>query len=101
MTLIILTVLVITLLIAVLVNYLFMAGMFLNRIADNLGDCLQSIKSIRHQSEAIRPGIVRLNHIGKELIGALPLLYECAERLVDAKPALPTAIPSGVGYLDV
>lgn len=101
MTLIILTVVIIGLLITALVNYLFITGMLLNRISDNLGDCLQSVKNIRYQAEAIRPGVVRLNHVGKELTGALPLLYGSAERLIDTKAAAPVATLSGVGYLDV
>lgn len=101
MTLIVLTVIVITLLITVLVNYLFMIGMLLNRIADNLGDSLQSVKNIRDQAEVIGPGIVRLNHVGKELLGALPLLYGGVERFIDAQSAPVAVTPSGLGYLDV
>lgn len=101
MTLIILTVIVIALLIIVLANYLFIIGMLLSRISENLSDCSQSVKNIRHQAEEIGPGVVRLNNIGKELAGALPLLYGGAERLIDAKPTPPVAILSGVGYLDV
>ena len=100
MTLIVLTVIVIALFIAVLANYLFMIGMLLNRIADNLGDCLQGVKNIRYQAEVVGPGVLRLNHIGKELVGALPLLYGGAERLIDAKSAPVAATPSGRGYLD-
>ncbi|MGH3937690.1 MAG: hypothetical protein ACRDTG_03500 [Pseudonocardiaceae bacterium] len=101
MTLVALTVIVIVLLVAVLTNYLFLVGMLLNRIAENLGDCLQSVKNIRDQAELIGPGVISLNHIGKELVGALPLLYGSAERLIDAKPAPVAATPSGLGYLDV
>ncbi|MGH3913511.1 MAG: hypothetical protein ACRDTC_08885 [Pseudonocardiaceae bacterium] len=68
MTLIILAVVVIALLIAVLANYLFIIGVLLNRVADNLGDCLQSVKNIRYRAEIIGPGVVHLNHIGKELV---------------------------------
>ncbi|MGQ0773870.1 MAG: hypothetical protein ACT4NY_05550 [Pseudonocardiales bacterium] len=101
MTLTILSIIVIALLIVVLANYLFMIGILLNRIADNLGDCLQSVKNIRYQAEVIGPGVVRLNHIGKELVGALPLLYGGAERLIEAKSAPAVAGVSGRGYLDV
>lgn len=100
MTLIILTVVAVALLIAVLANYLYIIGLLLNRVADNLGDCLQSVKNIRYQAEVIGPGVVRLNHIGKELASALPLLYGGAERLVDAK-SVPVAAVSGKGYMDV
>lgn len=101
MTLITLTVIVVALLVAVLANYLFMMGILLNRIADNLGDCLQSVKNIRHQAKIIGPGVVRLNHIGKELVDALPLLFGGAERLIDAKSAPAAVTASGRGYLDV
>lgn len=100
MTLIILTIVVIALLIAVLAIYLFVIGMLLNRIADNLRACRQDVKNIRYQAEVIGSGVVRLNQIGKDLVGALPLLYGGVERLIEAESAPAVVIP-GLGYLDV
>ncbi|MGH4016293.1 MAG: hypothetical protein ACRDSL_20690 [Pseudonocardiaceae bacterium] len=100
MNLIVLSVIVIALLIAVLAIYLFMTGAILNRTADNLDDCLQNVKTIAMQAAAVGPGVVRLNRIGGELVGALPLLYEGAERLA-AKSAPPADAPPGLGYMDV
>jgi hypothetical protein len=95
MVLISLSVVVIALMIAVLAIYLFTIGGLLNRTADNLGDCLQSVKMIHHQAKVIGPGVLHLNRTGKELAGAMPLLYGAAETLV-AQSA-----PPSVGYLDV
>lgn len=99
MTLIILTVVVIALLIAVLAVYFFTIGALLNRIAENLGDCAQSVKNVRYQAEAIGPAVVRINRTGRELVGALPLLHDCAQR-VGAEPAVAGGAPSGLGYMD-
>ncbi len=109
MTLIVLTVVVITLFIAVLAIYLFIIGVLLNRTADNLGDCLQSVRTIAGQAHVIGPGVKRINKTGGELLGALPLLVEGAERVAAAKSAPAAATPeapagttaAGVGYLDV
>jgi hypothetical protein len=53
MTLIILTVVVIASLIAVLAVYLSVIGVLLNRIADNLDDCLGNVNIIMVQAEVI------------------------------------------------
>lgn len=95
MTFVGLSVVIITSLIAVLAIYLFTLGVLLNRIADNLGDCLQNVKKIHYQAKVIGPAVVRLNQTSKELADAMPLLYGGAEALV-AQSAPPT-----VGYLDV
>jgi len=100
MILIVLTVVVIALLTAVLTTYLFMLGVLLNRIADNLEDGLQSMKMVFQKTHVVGPGVTRLNRIGGELIGALPLLCEAAEQLV-AKPPTPVAASPGVGYMDM
>ena len=116
MTLIVSTVVVIALLIAVLAIYLFMIGALLNRIAENLGDCVQSVKNIRYQAEPIGPGLERINGAGGALVGALPLLCEAAASVAVAKsaphadpseahtaPEAPSAVPAaprGLGYLD-
>jgi hypothetical protein len=107
MTLIVLTVVVIALLIATLAIYLFVIGMLLNRIADNLDDSLQNVKTIAKQAEPILPGVGRINQTGGVVVGALPLLVDGAERIAakstapETTPAaIPDAIPAGVGYLD-
>lgn len=123
MTLIVLTVVVIACFIAVLALYLFRIGMVLNRTADNLGDCVQSVRTVAGQAQVVGPGMERLNKIGGDLLGAMPLLLDDAEG-VAAKLAAPTSVhteapapspdvvaaastassplgPSNVGYLDV
>jgi hypothetical protein len=107
MTLIILTVVVITLLIAVLAVFLFAIGVLLNRIADNLGDCLGNVKTIAGQADAILPGVGRINQTGGVVAGALPLLIEGAEAIaatltppMEAPRNGASAVPAGVGYLD-
>ena len=109
MTLIMLTVVVIASLIAVLAVYLSMIGVLLNRIADNLDDCLGNVKTIIRQAEVILPGIGRINQTGGAVAGALPLLVEAAEgattKLVSPqevpRDSVPRAVSAGVGYLDV
>ncbi|MGH3696515.1 MAG: hypothetical protein ACRES5_03465 [Pseudomonas sp.] len=93
MTLIALTIVVIALLIAVLAVYLFMIGTFLGRTATNLGDCLQNVRTIAGQAQAIGPGIKRLNTTGGELVGAMPLLLEDVDA-VTAKLAPTATTPS-------
>jgi hypothetical protein len=108
MTLIFLTVAVIASLIAVLAIYLYMIGVLLNRVADNLDDCLQNVKTISEQAKVILPGVGRINQTGGVVAGALPLLIEAAEgvaaKLAPPKEAprdaVPVAAPAGVGYLD-
>ncbi|MGH3898750.1 MAG: hypothetical protein ACRDTA_10960 [Pseudonocardiaceae bacterium] len=74
----------------------------LNRTADNLGDCVQSIKTIAGHAEMIGPAVEHINRTGKELVSTLPLLYEGAESIgaEPTPPAAPAAPPSGLGYLD-
>ena len=102
MILIVLTVVVIALLIAVLASYLLAIGVLLNRIAGNLGDCLQNVKTIAEQAEVIGPAVERINGTGGVVVGALPLLCDGAERIAagPAPAAAPAAPPSGLGYLD-
>jgi hypothetical protein len=117
MILIVLTVVVVGLLIGVLAIFLFMIGVLLNRIADNLDDCLQNVKKIAVQAEVIIPDVARINQTGGVVAGALPLLVGGAEavtaKLVPPKttpkapeaPKAPlnaasAAVPTGVGYLD-
>jgi hypothetical protein len=113
MILIVLTVVFVGLLIGVLAIFLFMIGVLLNRIADNLDDCLQNVKKIAVQAEVIIPDVARINQTGGVVAGALPLLVGGAEavtaKLVPPKapeaPKTPVnaasaAVPTGVGYLD-
>lgn len=118
MTLIVLTVVVIASVIAALAAYLFSIGMVLGRTAGTLGECLQSLRSIAGDAQAIGPGVTRINQTGGELVGAMPLLLDDADA-VAAKMAPTRAAPAtslsttgaslglldgtpatGVGYLD-
>ena len=97
MTLLVLTVVVVALLIAVLAIFLFAIGVFLNRTADNLDDCLQNVKNIANQAKVIGPAIERINETGGTVVGALPLLCDAAERIGVAKSA-PYVDPSEGSY---
>ncbi|HEY2764833.1 MAG TPA: hypothetical protein VGJ13_12610 [Pseudonocardiaceae bacterium] len=105
MSLVVLSVLVIALMTAVLAIYLFATGALLSRIASHLDDCLQGLKTIGMQASVVGPGVLRLNRIGRDVVGALPLLYGGAERLAGKSPdtASPdtAAVVPTVGYLDV
>jgi hypothetical protein len=92
--LIFLTVACIASLIAVLSIFLFIIGVLLNRIAENLDDCLGNVKKISQQVEVIIPGIERINRTGGVVAGALPVLYGGAERIAakTAPPPVPTPI---------
>lgn len=91
--LIVLTVVLIAVLIAVLAIYLFWVGVLLNRIADNLDDCSESVKEIEVHGRAIIPGLEHINRTGGIVAGALPLLYGHAER-IQAKLAPPPPRPA-------
>jgi len=93
MTLITMSVLVIALLIAVLAIYLFWIGQLLTNIANNLDDCLGSVKTIVEHAKVIVPGVEHINRTGGVVAGALPLLYGGAERIA-AKLAPPTPAPA-------
>lgn len=91
MTLSLLTVVCIASLIAVLSIFLFIIGMLLNRIAENLDDCLGNVKKISQHVEVI-PCIEHVNRTAAVVEGALPLLCGGAERIA-AKVALPVPTP--------
>ena len=93
MTLITLSVLVIGLLIGVLAIYLFWIGSLLSNIANNLDDCLGSVKTIVEHGKVIIPGVEHINRTGGVVAGALPLLYGGAERIA-AKLAPSTPAPA-------
>jgi hypothetical protein len=92
MILVVLTVILIALLIAILAIYLFAIGFLLNRIADNLDDCLVNVKTIVKHAEVIIPAVEHINRTGGVVAGALPLLYGGAERIA-AKLAPPPPVP--------
>ncbi|HXT43683.1 MAG TPA: hypothetical protein VN748_06150 [Pseudonocardiaceae bacterium] len=107
MTLIVMTIAVIASVIAALAAYLLLIGMALGRTAGHLGECLQSVRSIAGDSQAIGPGISRINQAGGELVGAMPLLLDDADAVAmkmtpaAAAPATSSSTTgSGVGLLD-
>ena len=81
-TLVILTVADIVLLIAGLAFYLFWVGTLLTRIAGNLEECADLVRTIVGHAKLIGPGVGHINHTGGVVAGALPLLYGMAEEIV-------------------
>lgn len=90
--LIVLSVTIIVAVVAVLALYLAWVGALLSRIADNLEDCNDSVKTIVGHAQAIVPGVEHINRTGGVVAGALPLLYGHAERI--ATKAEPPPPPS-------
>jgi hypothetical protein len=87
-TLVVLTVIDIVLLIAGLAFYLFWVGTLLTRIAGNLEECAQTVRTIVGHAKLIGPGVGHINQTGGVVAGALPLLYGMAEEIVtDVTPA--------------
>jgi hypothetical protein len=80
--LVVLTVVVIAVLTGGLALYLFWLGTLLNRIADNLEDSADLVRSIDDHAKVIRPGVAHVNEVGGVVAGALPLLYGMAEEVV-------------------
>jgi hypothetical protein len=80
--LVILSVVDIVLLIAGLAFYLFWVGTLLTRIATNLEECAELIRTIVSHAELIGPGVEHINETGGVVAGALPLLYGMAEGIV-------------------
>lgn len=114
-TLVVLSVVVIVLLVAVLAGYLFVVGGQLGRIATNLEACAEVVHRIERDAEVIVPGVESINHTGRVVAGALPLLYGMAEGIVtgatwqspadtERPPARPASgrrrsrLHEGVGY---
>lgn len=93
------SVLVIAALIAVLAMYLFWIGVLLNNIANNLDDCLSSVKTILGHAKLIIPAVEHINRTGGVVAGALPLLYGGAERI--AAKAAPSAPVPANGHTNV
>jgi hypothetical protein len=94
-TLVILTVLEIVLLVAGLAFYLYWAGTLLTRIAGNLEECSELVRTIVGHAKVIGPGVEHINETGGVVAGALPLLYGMAEEIVTdvtPRPEVP-AVP--------
>jgi hypothetical protein len=81
-TLIVLSVVDIVLLIAGLAFYLYVVGGQLQRIATNLEECADIVRTIVGHAKVIEPGVERINRTGGVVAGALPLLYGMAEGIV-------------------
>ncbi|MGO8956258.1 MAG: hypothetical protein ACLQFR_02610 [Streptosporangiaceae bacterium] len=83
-TLVILTVVDVVLLIAGLAFYLYWVGTLLTRIAGNLEECAELVRTIVGHAKLIGPGVGHINETGGVVAGALPLLYWMAEGIVAA-----------------
>jgi hypothetical protein len=81
-TLVILTVVDVVLLVAGLAFYLFWVGTLLARIAGNLEECGEIVRTIVGHATLIGPGVEHINQTGGVVAGALPLLYGMAEEIV-------------------
>ena len=79
---VILSVVDIVLLIAGLAFYLFVVGGQLKRIATNLEECAELVRTIEGHATVIEPGVEHINRTGGVIAGALPLLYGMAEGIV-------------------
>jgi hypothetical protein len=102
-TLVVLTVLEIVVLIAGLAFYLFWVGTLLTRIAGNLEECGDLVRSIVGHAKLIGPGVGHINQTGGVVAGALPLLYGMAEEIVTdvtprpEEPAVPEPVRPASG----
>jgi hypothetical protein len=102
-TLVVLTVLEIVLLIAGLAFYLFWVGSLLTRIAANLEESGDLVRTINGHAKLIGPGVGHINQTGGVVAGALPLLYGMAEEIVAdvtpraAEPAEPQPVRPASG----
>jgi hypothetical protein len=81
-TLVILTLVDIVLLVAGLAFYLFWVGTLLARIAGNLEECAEIVRTIVGHAELIEPSVDHINRTGGVVAAALPLLYGMAEEIV-------------------
>jgi len=81
-TLVILTLVDIVLLVAGLAFYLYWVGTLLTRIAGNLEECGELVRTIVGHAKLIGPGVEHINETGGVVAGALPLLYGMAEGIV-------------------
>src|SRR6201992_73237 len=62
--------------------YLYVLGTLLTRVAVNLEECADLVRTISRNAEAIMPGVEHINRTGGVVAGALPLLYGMAEGIV-------------------
>jgi len=110
------SVIAITVLIAGLAFFLFVLGSQLGRVATLLEECAELVWKIKADTESIEPGLQSINNTGGVIAGALPLLYGFAEDIVagatyepepegtERPPALPamgsrrSRLMEGVGY---
>jgi ABC-type transporter Mla subunit MlaD len=92
-TLIALSVVDIVLLIAGLAFYLFVVGGQLKRIATNLEESAELVRTINRNAEAIDPAVEHINRTGGVVAGALPLLYGMAEGIVAGVQPIPAQRP--------
>lgn len=115
-SLVLFTVVDIVLLIAGLAVYLWIVGSQLKRVATGLEECRDLVDQVRTNAETIEANLEHVNHTGRVIAGALPLLYGMAEGIVvgatyDSEaaqagrgPALPASgtrrsrLFDGVGY---
>jgi len=81
-TLVVLTVLEIVVLVAALAFYLYWVGTLLTRIAGNLEESAELVRTIVGHARLIEPGVEHINRTGGVVAGALPLLYGMAEEIV-------------------
>ena len=89
--LVVLTVIDVLLLIAGLAFYLFWVGTLLTRIAGNLEECAEIVRTIVGHAKLIGPGVEHINETGGVVAGALPLLYGMAEGIVAGVTPRPEA----------
>jgi hypothetical protein len=80
--LVVLTIVDIVLLVAGLAFYLFWVGTLLTRIAGNLEESAELVRTIVSNAEVIKPGVEHINRTGGVVAGALPLLYGMAEEII-------------------
>jgi hypothetical protein len=86
----------IVLLIAGLAFYLYVVGGQLTKVATNLEECSEIVRTIVANAEPIVPGVSNINRTGGVVAGALPLLYGMAEGIVAGvtpRPEEPAARP--------
>ena len=76
------TVIDIALLIAGLAVYLYIVGGQLKRVARTLEECSDLVWDVKRNAEVIDAGLGSINNTGRVIAGALPLLYDMAERIV-------------------
>ena len=76
------TLLDVVLLVAGLAFYLFWTGTLLGRVATNLEEAAETVRTIAGHAELIGPGVEHINQTGGVVAGALPLLYGMAEEIV-------------------